>query len=205
MQQIKNIILDFGKVLVDYDSIQLIRRITPDRDRQEFLIRIIEDPAFVDRVDKGEQSLEEILRELSLEYPDYAPEFAEYDRRYGEEVTGEIPGMRELLKKLKLQGYHLFGLSNWCSRAREVMREYHELFSMLEGYVLSSDIVINKPDAEIFRYLLGKYGLDAKECVFVDDKAKNVEAARKLGMQGIVFTDARQLESYFFSSAIAAL
>ena len=192
---IRNIILDFGKVLVDFDSTQLVRRICPEKGRQETFIRIVEDPNFIDRCDKGEESMDEIMRDMQHLHPDLAQEFEQYNKRYSEEVTGEIKGMRELLKSLKQQGYRLYGLSNWCSKVTEVMQLYNELFSLLEGTVISSEERIIKPDAEIYKRLLRKFNLTAEECVFVDDKLQNVEAARKLGMFGIVFANARQLEA----------
>ncbi|MDO4948677.1 MAG: HAD family phosphatase [Bacteroidales bacterium] len=195
MKTIKNIIFDFGKVLVDFDSAQLIQRICPEKERQEILTRIVEEPDFIDRCDKGEQSMDEIIRDMRHLYPDFAQEFEEYNKRYSEEVTGETEGMRELLSRLKQQGYHLYGLSNWCSKVTEVIQEYHELFSLLEGYVISSEERVIKPDAEIYKRLLRKFNLTSEECLFVDDKPQNIEAARKLGMHGIVFTNAQQLEA----------
>ena len=44
-----------------------------------------------------------------------------------------------------------------------------------------------KPDPEIYRLLCDRYGLNAKECVFIDDTEKNVLAAQKEGMEGIIF------------------
>ena len=51
-----------------------------------------------------------------------------------------------------------------------------------------------KPGTMIYRRLLSKYALQAEECIFIDDRQENVEAAKQLGMAGIVFEDAKQLE-----------
>ena len=48
-----------------------------------------------------------------------------------------------------------------------------------------------KPDPEIYRILLERFNLKPEECVFIDDFPKNIEAARKAGMNGIVFTDVK--------------
>ena len=45
-----------------------------------------------------------------------------------------------------------------------------------------------KPDQEIYKILLDRYGLKAEECVFIDDTEENVRSAEKLGFKGIVFT-----------------
>jgi putative hydrolase of the HAD superfamily len=54
--------------------------------------------------------------------------------------------------------------------------------------VLSHECGIEKPDAEI--YLLAAQALDAapEDCLFVDDKAANVEGARAVGMRAHLFT-----------------
>ena len=54
--------------------------------------------------------------------------------------------------------------------------------------VISSRELISKPDPAIYRLLCSRYGLEPRECVFIDDRPVNVEAARAVGMQGIVYT-----------------
>ena len=70
----------------------------------------------------------------------------------------------------------------------------------MDGRVISFEVFQLKPDPEIYETLLKKYALDPAECVFIDDRAENIETARKLGMKGIVFTDyetgRKELEGY---------
>ena len=40
---------------------------------------------------------------------------------------------------------------------------------------------------KIYELLCETYGLIPQECIFVDDRPENVEAAKKAGMEGIVF------------------
>ena len=49
-----------------------------------------------------------------------------------------------------------------------------------------------KPDREIYECLLKTYDLKAEECVFLDDRKENVEAARNIGMAGILFENYEQ-------------
>ena len=46
-----------------------------------------------------------------------------------------------------------------------------------------------KPQREIYELLLDTYGLQAEECLFIDDSPLNVEGAYCVGIQGIVFDD----------------
>ncbi|MDE6185478.1 MAG: HAD-IA family hydrolase, partial [Lachnospiraceae bacterium] len=56
-----------------------------------------------------------------------------------------------------------------------------------DGGILSYQVKLIKPSPEIYQLLCSRYGLQAEECVFIDDTVKNVEAAIKEGMKGITF------------------
>ena len=62
----------------------------------------------------------------------------------------------------------------------------------VDGGILSYQVQLIKPAPEIYRLLCSKYDLKAEECVFIDDLAKNVDAAMKEGMQGIIFQTLEQ-------------
>ena len=94
---------------------------------------------------------------------------------------------------MKSEGYHLYGLSNWCTKCHETMAQY-PIFQLLEGQVISSEEKIVKPDLAIYERFCQKYSLLPEECLFADDRMENVEAARKLGMQAICFENAVQYE-----------
>ena len=50
-----------------------------------------------------------------------------------------------------------------------------------------------KPDPRIFEIILERYGLSARESVFIDDNQRNVKAARRLSMTGIRFETPQKL------------
>ena len=183
MNMIKNLIYDFGRVLVTYDFEHISSfGFASEEDLQSF-VHIVSDPAFVRRCDLELIPFEDLIREMQHTYPQWQ---LFYDR-YLEFVTGEMPGMYAYMTELKARGYKLYGLSNWCSTIYRVMKEY-KIFNLLDGFVVSSDYQVVKPDPAIYRVLLDKYDLKAEECVFADDRADNVEAAQQVGMQAIIFT-----------------
>ena len=126
-----------------------------------------------------------------------------YDTHYQEMIHGEIEGMYDLLNELKDKGHSLFGLTNWSYKVYDVIKKY-PIFSLLDGMVISSEVHLLKPDVRIYQCLMGKYGLKAEECVFIDDRKENVEAARSIKMQGIVFVDALQLRCNLTTACISA-
>lgn len=65
-----------------------------------------------------------------------------------------------------------------------------------DGYLISCDIKVNKPDKEIYQSLLRKYDLIAQECLFIDDLVQNVEGAKAVGLEGYVFKGPADLRQY---------
>lgn len=83
--------------------------------------------------------------------------------------------------------YKLGILSNAMPDARANLRE-HINESLFDVIVFSGEEGIKKPDAEIFRRVLARLGVQPAEAVFVDDLPANIEAARALGMHAIHYT-----------------
>lgn len=65
----------------------------------------------------------------------------------------------------------------------------------LDFIYTSSDFGVAKPNAKIFTRLLEELKKDASECVFFDDSAKNVEGAKKVGIESYVYQNTKELES----------
>jgi putative hydrolase of the HAD superfamily len=99
-----------------------------------------------------------------------------------------------LLGRLEKRGVPLYCLSNMSSATFQYLRQRHSFWNVFRGIVISGDIKMLKPEREIFEFLLSRYGLSAAECVFVDDNAPNIEAARSLGLETVWFQNAGQCE-----------
>ena len=191
---IRNIILDFGKVLVDYDFDIFFRRYVPDENRRKQFVPILYNDGLTPVVDRGEKPFEEIVDDLIAENPEFEPELRIFSEHYPDLIIGEIPGMKDLLKRLKAEGFKLYGLSNWCSKVYITMEQY-DIFKLLDGYIVSSEVHKIKPEPGIYQCLFERFNLKPEECVFADDKEENVEASRKEGMPAIVFKNAEQFEA----------
>jgi HAD superfamily hydrolase (TIGR01509 family) len=55
------------------------------------------------------------------------------------------------------------------------------------------EVHLSKPGKDIFLLALKNCGLKAEECIFIDDKEKNVAAAKALGFNAVLFRDNKQL------------
>lgn len=87
-------------------------------------------------------------------------------------------------------------LSNDLSEWSAFMRARHSM-DFLDAATISGDVGCRKPSAEIYRRFLADAGARAGECVFIDDRSKNLAAAAELGFQTIRF--ARQPEESDFA------
>lgn len=190
---IKNLIFDFGKVLIDYDFSLTANRFFQNSEDGEEFFRIFSEPKFIEKCDLEFEPFDEIIDEAKIQYPQYAEALQLFTVHYADFVTGEIPGMKELLTRLKNEGFKLYGLTNWCSKIRKIM-EIYDIFDLLDGSIISAEEHLIKPDPAIYLRLCEKFHLNPSECLFTDDKSENIEGAKKVGMQGIVFVSAEQYE-----------
>lgn len=187
----QNIIFDFGNVLVQWHPEQIYTEYFGDEARAWWFLRHVVDNEWRGRIDAGE-STAELTAELAGRFPEYREAIELFDQRYFDMLTGEVPGMRELLEEV-MQHYEVYGLTNWSMETFPTARERFTILQKIDRYVVSAAERLIKPDPRLFQVLLDRYGLKAEECTFVDDNPDNVSAARKLGMQGIVFTGADDL------------
>lgn len=185
---IKNLVFDFGKVLVDYDFVGQLRKLFDEQCDLDGFIKTIKTEEQQQREDRGVESFEQMCDNLKVEYPQFSRELEIYKHNYTRLIICEMPGMYDLLIELKQKGYKLYGLSNWCDQVYKTFKQYH-IFDLLDGFVVSSDVKVIKPEPEIYDHLLRKFGLKAEECLFADDRKVNIDAALAAGMDGVVFTD----------------
>ena len=185
---IKNIVFDFGGVLLDWNPRYLYRSYFNDDNAMEYFLSHICTFEWNADNDRGVPMADNVRR-LQVQYPDYAEPIAMFKERWADMLHGEIPDGVALLHEVKRRGYHLYGLTNWEAETIGVAYERYGFFSLFEGIVVSGEEHVIKPEPEIFRRLLDRYGICAEESLFIDDNLANVEAARALGFTAIQFDD----------------
>ncbi|MBS0603696.1 MAG: HAD family phosphatase [Verrucomicrobia bacterium] len=106
----------------------------------------------------------------------------------------EIDGMRALIKSYKEKGYRVALLSNVPQAHADFLRMkgWYDDFSLV---LLSCEIGVDKPDPLAYRILLSRLQIDPENCIFIDDKWENVEAAHALGIDGIQFLSYEQVQA----------
>lgn len=95
-----------------------------------------------------------------------------------------------MLRSLKMAGYKLYILSNWGKWHFEELQkrdEFREFLQYFDGGIVSYQVGLKKPDRKIYEILIEKYDIDPTSAVFYDDKPENIQAAKEVGLNAVVF------------------
>ena len=197
---IKNIVFDFGGVLIDWNPRYFYKDIFTDKSEMEFFLTEICGPAWSMKQDAG-YPLEEATKELQDQHPKYRSEIEMFNKNWDVMLGGEIFENTKLLKPLKSK-YRLFGLTNWSAEYFPIVFDRYSFFKNFEGIVVSGLEKMVKPDKDIFELLLKRYNLSQYESVFIDDNLHNIDTAKELGFLTIHVNGNANLEDQLLKSEI---
>lgn len=190
---IKAIIFDFGRVITAQKPLSLFRSYEEELGLDPDTINSImfDSQAWQDTL-LGRKTTEEFWHligpELGLKTAD---EVNRFRRRYhADEAINEA--VLDLIRKLHGR-YKLAILSNSPPDLTRWLADW-EMRDLFEVVFCSGDEGMIKPDPAAFKLTLERLGVEPGEAVFIDDTPEHVEAARKLGIQGIIFTTAAALK-----------
>jgi putative hydrolase of the HAD superfamily len=114
---------------------------------------------------------------------------------FGEQLMAALHPDEELFayyRGLRDRGLRLAMLTNNVREWEHLWRAKLPVDEVFELVVDSAFVGMRKPEPEIYTLTLERLGLPAEACVFVDDLEINVDAARALGMDGVVHRDTAQ-------------
>ena len=188
---IKNIIFDVGKVLVEYDPDGMMKKLGFDEETLQTVNQALFQNELWNESDRGVLSPEELLEAFIANNPAYEKEIRQVIDAVGDTIS-LMPYTVEWVKGLKEKGYHLYILSNYAEYTYEKTSHKMEFLPYMDGVVFSYRCKLIKPEKEIYEYICKTYELKPEESVFLDDRKDNVEAARNMGMHGIVFENYAQ-------------
>ena len=94
-------------------------------------------------------------------------------------------GFIDFIEKVKGK-YKLAIISNDSGRWSKYLREKFDINKYFDVISISGDLKIQKPDERIFLLTTTKLGVNAEDCIYVDDRTGNLKAAKKVGMKPIL-------------------
>ena len=191
---IKNIIFDFGGVVMDWDPRYFFKDHFNDDEKMEHFLKNIATDEWNAEQDRG-RTLAEGTEIQVAKHPEWEKEIRAYYDNWTTMLKSDIPHNVEVLRKLEHSKYDLFGLTNWSAETFPYALENYDFFKIFEGkIVVSGTEKLIKPDPAIWEVLLNRYQITAEESVFIDDNAKNIEVAKSLGFICIHIKEDTDLE-----------
>lgn len=187
---IKNVVFDFGNVLVKWDIDAILEKYTSDHEEAEMLKTVIfesDEWLQMDEGTLGAEQAEEIFK--SRVSDPLKGKVSEIMRTWFEKIEFNDKTC-ELIRNLKHAGVRVYGLSNTNMQFYEHVRN-SDIGKWFDGFGISAVEHLMKPDEKIYVRLFETFSLDPEECFFVDDTEENIAAGRRCGMDGFVFVPGR--------------
>ena len=194
IENAKNVVFDIGCVLLTFEPETYLPLTVPADLAQRLDWHLLYDSPMWVALDAGAVTEEEVARDTARRYGDESvwPLILPAIQRFPEFMR-PMPAV-ELIPQLHAQGKKVFALSNYgLEPFARTEKRFSAIFSQMDGMVISSREKISKPEPAIYQLLCSRYGLKPEECVFIDDRPVNAEAARRVGMQAIVYTGMESL------------
>lgn len=190
MVNMKNIVFDLGGVVVDWNPQRLLQEYPGDK---ALPVSLFEKGFFQEHwvdFDRGVVSQEKMVENMSdfsrRPFPE-CWEFVEYIKH----SLNDIPKTVNLIKRLSVEGYHLYCLSNMSIEFYNYLK-VREVFTYFDGQIISALEKLVKPEPEIYMCLIERYQIKPEETLFIDDLSHNTEAAEKLGFHTVLFANREQ-------------
>ena len=183
---IRNILFDMGNVLIRFDRKLFLDRLAVSEEDKQTLLREVFANVEWAQLDWGSQTEETALESMCKRLPERLHAAAEKLTLHWDEPMIPIDGMYELVEELKAKGYGIYLLSNASYRQHDYWPRI-SASKFFDGKLISADVHVVKPQPEIYKLCLEKFGLKAEECFFIDDVGANVQGAINCGLSGAVF------------------
>lgn len=184
---IRNIVFDMGQVLIRWRPEEILEHFDLTGEEKTMLLQeLFWSPEWTQQ-DRGILTEGEMIERVSARLPESIhAAVEEVIKAWHVWHLTPMPGMAELVRRLKAQGYGIYLLSN----ASTALRGYFPRIpgsECFDGLMVSAEEKLLKPQHEIYERLYERFDLVPEQCVFIDDSPANIEGAMLTGMQGIVF------------------
>lgn len=180
---IKTIIFDIGGVLIGYDWTKYMMDLF---NNDETTVNKLKENIFKhwDEVDRGVLSEDELLALFTKDIPELTDEVTLFWENLGDALW-QYDFTKDWLNDLKNRGYQILFLSNWSHHVKECAPKQLDFLPLMDGGVFSYKVNLIKPDHAIYKEIIKQYNLIPEECVFLDDRLDNCEAAKACGMNAV--------------------
>lgn len=177
---IKNLVLDIGNVICEWNPERLSASVTNNKADQEEVMKVtVQHPDWLE-LDRGTLTLEQAIANAQAR-----------TKLDGEIVAALYHSLAEsmwiiddtvtAMQRASTLGIPMYILSNMQHHVWAYLHRNHRCFDLCKGVVVSCEAKLIKPDPKIYQHLCERFSLEPGECIFIDDMLENVEAARNGG------------------------
>lgn len=175
----KVVLFDFFGVLSTPAYMEVIKKFIPIVQQEEWIKKL-------DTLDSGDMSEEQLVAEISA-----------YSQASLSEIlflANSAPKLNQkLIDFIKSDLKDKFKVGLLTNIPRSLLeRIINSALDLFDFKFISSELKLIKPDRRIFELAISKVGCDADEIIFIDDGIKNIEAARELGINVILYENFNQ-------------
>jgi len=172
-------LFDLGGVFFDWDPNHFFINVFKESKEREYFLNEICNDSWNIQQDAG-RSVNEAELELIPKFPEYESQIRMYYANHRKMIKGIFQESITILNFLKSNNYECYVLSNWSAETFEGMIEDYPFLKHFDGLLISGEDNLIKPDLAIYQLAIKRFNLVPHNCVFIDDKLENVEAAKKL-------------------------
>lgn len=180
MMNTQCILFDLGGVLVELHEELALMEMCPDLDSPEKVREAWFASSAVREFETGRIDFDEfckgVIGDLGVEV-----DVNTFRKAHARFLGDPFPGVVQLLDVLK-NNYKLACLSNTNPAHIASLRQRSDILDHLDHCFLSHETGLVKPDREAFAHVVEVLGLGPSDILFIDDRVKNVAAAREAGL-----------------------
>jgi 2-haloacid dehalogenase len=187
-------LFDLGGVFFDWDPNHFFINVFKESKEREYFLNEICNDSWNIQQDAG-RSINEAELELIPKFPKYESQIKMYYANHRKMIKGVFQESITILNFLKNNNYECYVLSNWSAETFEGMIEDYPFLKDFDGLLISGEDKLIKPDLAIYQLAIKRFNLVPQDCVFVDDKLENVQAAKKLNFNIIHLINSETIET----------
>ena len=189
---IKNLVFDFGNVLIEWNPAKILAAFVKEEDRKRVEAAIFDSGLWA-QTDTGQLTLKSAIQAAQTLLDSSYSATVEAIFTHWYETVDVYHQLQEKIFEWAQLGYGIYILSTTSEIFYAVENAgLLPITKVLTGKILSYEVGFAKPDKSIYQKLLAQYALQANQCVFIDDLQVNLDVAKSLGFETILATSEQQ-------------
>ena len=177
-------LFDLGGVFFDWDPRYFFVDIFKDTDELNYFLSNVCNDEWNIQQDAG-RSILDAEDEIISKFPTYKNQIKMYYANHRKMIRGTFQDSIETLNMLTYKNYPCYVLSNWSAETFQGMSIDYPFLKNFDGMIISGEEKLVKPDPKIYKLAINRFNLDPSNCVFIDDKIENINAAKIIGFDSI--------------------